>query len=119
MEGNGNSMSLIAIHGGPKQLDGHVVSSDLLSGDEVRVMVDTMERPPIRLLHDPSQLVKPIETRVRCAIYRLRDNESSIADWVGWQDEIPDHWPAMTQALGNASDDEILKLMGDLSKAGR
>lgn len=113
-------MSTVALHGGPPEIAGQnlSVSSALLRGDEIRVKLYN-RHPPKLSLRTFSVPVMPDDRDIRTAVYRIRDSESAVADWVGWEDEIPSSWPGMTQALGNASDDEILKLLDDLSKAER
>lgn len=102
---------MITLIGGPA--DNIHVSSELIRGDEVRMKFDITPRRPISFKNGPIAHVSRV---VREAVYHIRDSESGVANWVGWADEIPDPNPLLTEALGNATDAEILKLMGRINK---
>lgn len=104
-------MTSILLIGGP--LDGMHVELKLIRGNEIRVMA----RPYYKqsLAHcDLAEVSTPRE-----CVYEIRDNESGTAHWLGFADEIPVVETPLMRAMANATDDEILKLMDDITDAER
>lgn len=98
------------LKGGP--CDGWRVPAKQRRGNEIRLMVGYQGR---------LSLTGPIEPLPppREAIYRIADDETGVAAWLGWQDELVLQPSPLADAMANATDDEILALLDAASEATR
>jgi hypothetical protein len=111
-------MPYYSMRGGP--LDNRLVPADhFFAGYKAgELRINVAFAPPVTLKPLPDHPVK-LEKKNRVAVYKMSDGETGIAQFVGFEDELHREPSPLADAMMNASDDDILKLIDDIGQAER